>query len=214
MDGLLVLAVLGAVLTGVWWWMLCFRPIYRLAKGRPTYVLGLQVHLFLLILAVITRPQQVPLYFLAPWTLPFDLSSAAWDFWHVLAVPFLVAVATTLVSAVAIAHLSPKLRRFSPILAACIGLVLFFVTAEVLSRIAMKQAVVRQHGTCLDRRNFAATVVSTGDEVRTPRHAVTRINGTWHGWSYSQMQFYPLPKESQADFKGLERTCPAQLVAD
>jgi hypothetical protein len=197
-------ALFGAI--AVWLW-LCgglMRPGWRGTAGK------LAVQLSALLFVWGALPGNVlngmAMAFTAPLSLVAELGGLKAQEKFVTAVfwpsaPFGGAV---LLASLAIA----PLRIWAPGLALLTGLIAALWQGEGISQRAMCETAARHGVTSFPRNSLLWSLGNAPQEFQFEIHARIEANGQRFGWSYREMDWYPIPNRATADVTGPTFTCP------
>lgn len=224
MDGfqllLLAMLVTFTLLACGWWWMLIIRPTRQAWQARASMPLIASLALqFTVAMTLVTTA----LGFGGPlWTLALPV---AWPMLWLLSPPLQTAAAisqnaaalvggllSALATAGAMIAVRRSLLRYVLLPCAIIGTAATFLLAEQRSAARMEERAAALGADCLARHRFWTSLTFWGEEFQWDLHALARIDGEWHGWSYRNDDFYLIPDSAPKDGNGLQAECLAQIV--
>jgi len=208
-----VLVTLAAfVMIGAAWWIVTM--LYPLSRDGLKYrnwaIVGLQINLLLILFAWMVRPSGLFWGVLAPWYPPVAMVTFGRDGFinvvRVLSTPIIGGLVVA-VAVFAAAYFYRPLRLYALGLAGVAGLAVTALQAPGYAAAKIEQQARAQGASCLAQVPLWKSRQFAGDVPQYNLHAVARINGQWHGWSYSEGDFYALPERVQVDEIPLIKDC-------
>ena len=195
---LIIAALALFVIVGSGWWIGTFfwhlngrSPV---ARGRA--IVGAQVNGVLILFAWLLRPAGWFWAVIAPWYPPIALYAFSGD--HLsgtirfFALPIMVGIAVC-VALIALCLLVRPLRLFTVGLAGFGGLAAAAVVAVSVTPGKITAQAQALGADCIAVTPLWQSRKIAGEIPQFNLHAVARISGEWHGFSYAQGTFYSLP---------------------
>jgi hypothetical protein len=214
--GALALLVLLAV---GWWYLLVIRPLMKMpTAGGPTPstpLLALQLSLVTTTLGFFLGDGGAAflnffLPFLSPLVFLFWLGETETAVLYHYQTAVWGGAAAGLATVGCLCLISMRALKFALFPAFVIAGISAVHLAEARSQDRMSSRADQLGATCLARHSFSQSLRFAGEEFQWDLHASARIDGTWHGWSYAQDDFYLIPDRAPKDGNGLQAECEAQ----
>jgi hypothetical protein len=209
-PGMIIVVLALFVVAGAGWWI--GTLLWHLQGKHPNYrraLVGLQINVVLILFAWLLRPSGLFWAAVAPWYPPIALYAFSTD--HLagtigfFALPLMIGIGVS-VAVAALCLLVKPLRLFTIGLAGLAGLAAATILALTQTPAKIEAQARGLNAQCLaisplwQSRKFAGAV------PQLQMHAVARITGEWHGFSYALGSFYPLPPRV--------KTAEIALIAD
>ena len=106
-----------------------------------------------------------------------------------------------------------RLLRWCLVPAMLVAALVILPLAEARSERRMTARAAERGAGCLARHTFPESLRFWGEEFQFDLHAIARIDGAWHGWSYGEDDFYLIPEGAPKDGNGLLSACMDQIRA-
>ena len=191
------------VIVGAGWWIATL--LWHLQGKSPNYrhaLVGLQINAVLILFAWLLRPAGLFWAVVAPWYPPIALYAFSTD--HLagtirfFAQPLMVGIGVCVV-VIALCLLVKPLRLFTIGLAGLAGLGSATILALIQTPLQIEAQARALNAQCLAMSPLWQSRKFAGAVPQVDLHAVARINGEWHGFSYALGDFYPLSPRVKTD---------------